>query len=99
VRLSASRDSTIFDSDGQSSRSAVAVPAAEMTRRAGALSRLLQTLTTQPHDFLAGRSLSQVEAQIFEVILDMIPSAETIEPLHSRARIARAVLNVLYERL
>jgi hypothetical protein len=51
------------------------------------------------HDFLAGRSLSQVEAQIFEVILDMIPSAETIEPLHSRARIARAVLNVLHERL
>ena len=68
------------------------VPAAEMTRRARALSSLLQTLTTQANDFLIGRSLSQVEERIFDVILDMIPSAEVIEPLHSRARIARAVL-------
>ena len=29
----------------------------------------------------------------------MIPSAEVIEPLHGRARIARAVLQLLHERL
>jgi len=75
------------------------VPPAEMTRRAYALARLLQTLTTRPNDFAPGRGLSHVQAQIFDVIFDMIPSAEVIEPLHSRARIARAVLNLLHERL
>jgi AraC family ethanolamine operon transcriptional activator len=75
------------------------VPPAEMTRRASALSSLLQTLTTHPDDFSTGGGLSQVEAQIFDVILDMIPSAEVIEPLHSRARIAREVLKLLHERL
>jgi AraC family ethanolamine operon transcriptional activator len=50
-------------------------------------------------DYLAGRALSQVESQIFDVILNMIPSAEVIEPLHSRARIARAVLQLLHDRL
>jgi AraC family ethanolamine operon transcriptional activator len=75
------------------------VPIAEMTRRASELLDLLQTLTALPNDFLTGRSLSQVEAQIFDVILDMIPSAEIIEPLHNRARIARAVLKLLQERL
>jgi AraC family ethanolamine operon transcriptional activator len=75
------------------------VPAAEMTRRASSLSSLLQTLTTQPNSFLAASCLAQVEERIFDTILDMIPSAEVVEPLHSRARIARAVLNVLHERL
>jgi AraC family transcriptional regulator, ethanolamine operon transcriptional activator len=75
------------------------VPVAEMTRRASALSDLLQALRTQSTDFLAARSLSHIEAHIFDVILDMIPSAEVIEPLHSRARIARAVLTLLHERL
>jgi len=71
----------------------------EMTRRAQALAGLLETLVTQPGDFAPGRRLWQVEAEIFDVILDMIPSAEVIEPLHSRARIARAVLAILHERL
>jgi AraC family ethanolamine operon transcriptional activator len=75
------------------------VPAAEMTRRAEALSGLLQALTTRPGDLWTDRSLPQVESQIFEVILGMIPSAEIIEPVHSRARIARAVLSLLRERL
>jgi AraC family transcriptional regulator, ethanolamine operon transcriptional activator len=75
------------------------VSPAEMTRRASSLSSLLQTLTTQPNISVAGSGLSQVEERIFEAILDMIPSAEVIEPLHSRARIARAVLNLLHERL
>jgi AraC family ethanolamine operon transcriptional activator len=74
------------------------VPADEIGRRASALSGLLQHLTRQPDDAL-GNGLSQVEARIFDVILDMIPSAEVIEPLHSRARIAREVLKVIKDRL
>jgi AraC family ethanolamine operon transcriptional activator len=85
-----------FDVDLPSPRWQVSV--AEMTRRAGSLSGLLQTLT-QPNKPLAASGLSQVEERIFDAILDMIPSAEVIEPLHSRARIARAVLNLLHERL
>jgi AraC family ethanolamine operon transcriptional activator len=75
------------------------VAPAEMTRRAAALSSLLQTLKARPEDFASGTGLSQVEAKIFDAILDMIPSAEVIEPLHSRARIARAVLACLHGRL
>jgi AraC family ethanolamine operon transcriptional activator len=74
------------------------VSPAEMTRRACALSQLLDALAAGPRQ-LPARGLSQVEARIFEVILDMIPSAEILEPLHSRARIARAVLAILQERL
>jgi AraC family transcriptional regulator, ethanolamine operon transcriptional activator len=70
----------------------------EMGRRAGALSCLLQHLTAQSsNDESSG--LPQVAARIFDVILDMIPSAEIIEPLHSRARIAREVLKLLQARL
>jgi AraC family ethanolamine operon transcriptional activator len=75
------------------------VSAPEMTRRAGALSSLLQTLQTQPISYLRGQGLSHVETRILGVVLDMIPSAEIIEPLHSRARVARAVLKILHERL
>jgi AraC family ethanolamine operon transcriptional activator len=75
------------------------VAASEMSRRATALSSLLQTLTTQPDQLLTEHSVSKVEERIFDAILDMIPSAEVIEPLHSRARIAREVLRVLKERL
>ena len=75
------------------------VPAAEMNRRASALSSLLQTLTTQANSRLPATCLSGVEERIFEAILDMIPSAEVIEPLHSRARIARGVLRVFKDRL
>jgi AraC family transcriptional regulator, ethanolamine operon transcriptional activator len=75
------------------------VASAEITRRASALSSLLQSLTNQPDYQLSGSGLSKVEERIFDVILDIIPSAEVIEPLHSRARIAREVLKVLKERL
>ena len=74
------------------------VPVDEMGRRASALSSLLQHLTRRPNAEW-GNGLSQVEARIFDVILDMIPSAELIEPLHSRARIAREILNLLHGRL
>jgi len=75
------------------------VPSAEMTRRAATLSSLLNVLTTRSDDVFEERSLQNVESQIFEVILGMIPSAEIVEPLHNRARIARAVLSLLRERL
>jgi AraC family transcriptional regulator, ethanolamine operon transcriptional activator len=75
------------------------VPADEMARRARTLSSLLEALTTQSDDLLTDRVLSRIESQIFDVILDMIPSAEVIEPLHNRASIARAVFAVLNERI
>jgi AraC family ethanolamine operon transcriptional activator len=75
------------------------LPVAEMTRRASLLSGLLQTLTERAPDFQTHQSRSRVEAKIFDVILDVIPSAEVIEPLHSRAHIARMALKLLHERL
>jgi AraC family ethanolamine operon transcriptional activator len=74
------------------------VSADEMARRAGTLCALLQSLTTNSNHYLNG-GLSRIEERISDVVLDMIPSAEIIEPLHSRARVARAVLNLLHERL
>lgn len=45
------------------------------------------------------RLLKHVESSISDTILDMIPSAETVESLHSLARIAREVLRILHDRL
>ena len=75
------------------------VPADEMARRARTLSGLLEALTTESDDLLTDQVLTRIESQIFDVILDMIPSAEIIEPLHNRASIARAVFAVLNERI
>jgi AraC family ethanolamine operon transcriptional activator len=75
------------------------VPADEMARRARTLSGLLEALTTESGDLLTDQVLPRIESQIFDVILDMIPSAEIIEPLHNRASIARAVFAVLNERI
>jgi AraC family transcriptional regulator, ethanolamine operon transcriptional activator len=86
-----------FDVDLPSPRWQVSTD--EMTQRAYSLSGLLHTLTTQPGNSLVASDLSQVEDRICDAIFEMIPSAEVIEPLHSRARIARAVLDLLQERL
>ena len=75
------------------------VPADEIARRARTLSSLLEALTTESDDLLTDQVLPRIESQIFDVILDMIPSAEVIEPLHNRASIARAVFAVLNERI
>ena len=75
------------------------VPADEIARRARTLSSLLEALTTESDDLLTDQVLPRIESQIFDVILDMIPSAEIIEPLHNRASIARAVFAVLNERI
>jgi AraC family transcriptional regulator, ethanolamine operon transcriptional activator len=53
------------------------VTAEEMGRRASALLDLLRHLTARSNDESEG--LSQMAARIFDVILDMIPSAEVIE--------------------
>ena len=50
-------------------------------------------------DLLTDQVLPRMKSQIFNVILDIIPSAEIIEPLHNRASIARAVFAVLNERI
>ena len=75
------------------------VPADEIARRARTLSSLLEALTTESDDLLTDQVLPRIKSQIFDVILDMIPSAEIIEPLHNRASIARAVFAVLNERI
>jgi AraC family transcriptional regulator, ethanolamine operon transcriptional activator len=75
------------------------VPATEMTRRAQALCDLLQVLSVRPDALWSDRSVPAAEAQIVEVILELIPSPEIVEPLHSRARIARAIPKLLLDRL
>jgi len=75
------------------------VPADEMAWRARTLSSLLETLTTESDNLLTDQVLPRIESRIFDVILDMIPCAEVIEPLHNRASIARAVFAVLNERI
>ena len=75
------------------------VSVAEMRGRANSLKHLLEMLVRSGNDYSSERALSRIESKISDVILDMIPSAEVIEPLHNRARIARAVLKVLHERL
>jgi AraC family ethanolamine operon transcriptional activator len=74
------------------------VSAPEMASRALALAGLLSELRAQSDDPAMEAGLPWIEAKISDVILDMIPSAETIEPLHNRARIARAVLQLLESR-
>jgi AraC family transcriptional regulator, ethanolamine operon transcriptional activator len=72
---------------------------AEVTGRSTALSTLLDELLDRSRIEVTAGLLTRVESRISDTILDMIPSAETVEALHSRARIARAVLQVMHDRL
>ncbi|MGP9811363.1 helix-turn-helix domain-containing protein [Rhodopseudomonas sp. NSM] len=74
------------------------VPTEELSRRTHALSALLEELATHAEMELRGAA-PQLQERIFQIILGMIPSAEIIEPLHNRARIARQLLAILNERL
>jgi AraC family transcriptional regulator, ethanolamine operon transcriptional activator len=76
-----------------------AVPSAELALRSSALSTLLNELLDQSEVEVTTGLLTRVESRISDAILDMIPSAETVESLHNRARIARAVLQMLHDRL
>jgi AraC family ethanolamine operon transcriptional activator len=75
-----------------------AVAPTEMAHRANALSILLEDLRSQSDLEATPDGLTWIESRISDTILDMIPSAEAIEALHSRARIARAVLQLLHDR-
>lgn len=72
---------------------------AEIVGRSVALSTLLDELLDRSSVEVTTGLLTRVEFEISDTILDMIPSAETVEALHSRARIARAMLDVLHSRL
>jgi AraC family transcriptional regulator, ethanolamine operon transcriptional activator len=74
------------------------VSTAEMTLRSNALSSLLHNLLDRSKVEVTDGLLTRIESRISDTILDMIPSAEVIESLHSRARIARAVLQFLHDR-
>jgi AraC family transcriptional regulator, ethanolamine operon transcriptional activator len=74
------------------------VTAAEMAVRSNGLKALLDDLLNRSETDVTAGLLTQVESRISDTILDMIPSAELIESLPSRARIARAVLRLLHER-
>lgn len=75
-----------------------AVSSAELALRSNALSTLLNELLDQSEVEVSTGLLTRVESRISDAILDMIPSAEIIESLHSRARVARAVLQLLHDR-
>jgi AraC family ethanolamine operon transcriptional activator len=72
---------------------------AQLRGRANSLNHLLEALVRGGNHYSAEHAAARVESTILDVILDIIPSAEVIEPLHNRARIARAVLRVLRENL
>jgi AraC family ethanolamine operon transcriptional activator len=75
-----------------------AVLPAEMALRSNKLCRLLEELLDGSEVGITEGLLTHVESRISDTILDMIPSAEVIESFHSRARIARAVLQLLHDR-
>jgi AraC family transcriptional regulator, ethanolamine operon transcriptional activator len=74
----------------------------QLTFRANALSGLIDDLkkarTLENYSLISPNGIAHIESRISDAILDMIPSAEMIESSHSRARVARAVLDVFRER-
>jgi AraC family ethanolamine operon transcriptional activator len=71
---------------------------AELSSRANILADFLDNLLNQPDFDLTSEALASIETKISSAILDLIPSPEVIEALHNRARIARAVLQLLHDR-
>jgi AraC family ethanolamine operon transcriptional activator len=70
----------------------------ELMRRARKLSTFQSDLLAQPDLEVLPEGLASIESRISDSILSLIPSAEVIEGLHSRARIARAILQLLHDR-
>ena len=77
----------------------LATSRADLAQRAHKLSQLLTAIANRPAIARTGHAVSSLEAGIFDVILDIIPSAEKIEALHYRARVAREVLSILHESI
>jgi len=75
------------------------VTASELKLRSQKLSTLLGEILTQSKLGVTAGLLRHLEARVSDTILDMIPSAESVEAYHSRARIAREVLRLLHDRL
>lgn len=69
----------------------------EMARRAVSLSRLLEDLVAVPDMEVTGGLIERARAQIADAVLDIIPTAEAVEPLPARAQIARKVMDLLVE--
>jgi AraC family ethanolamine operon transcriptional activator len=74
----------------------LSVSRAELAVRARWLAVLLDELGGRTD--LTANGLGRIEAEISDIILDIIPSAEIIESFHNRARIARKVLELLHDR-
>jgi AraC family ethanolamine operon transcriptional activator len=76
-----------------------AVSPAEMARRANVLLKLIDDLSRQSKNEATSGLIKHMESKIADIILDMIPSSEIIEPYFNRAQIARKVLQVIRDRL
>lgn len=74
-----------------------AVTGTEMARRSSTLSQLHRELLDQSKVGVMPGLVRRIQSRISDTILDIIPSAEALEALHSRARIARSVLELLDE--
>lgn len=73
------------------------VAPSEMARRATALSDLLDDLRAVPGTEVNAGLIERAQARIADTILDIIPSAEAVEPLPARARIARRAMDLLVQ--
>lgn len=71
----------------------------EMTRRSMTLAALLDAMLHRNGTPISEGVLKRIEDGICSIVLDIIPSAEAIEPLHHRARIARELLAILRENI
>lgn len=71
----------------------------EMAQRANALASFLQEAMNGEEAFADVGALQRIEDGICSAVLDIIPSADIIEPLHHRARVARELHALLRETL
>jgi AraC family ethanolamine operon transcriptional activator len=77
----------------------LALSSGEMMQRASALADLLNGAMSDEDSFANAGGLARIEDGICSAVLDIIPSAEVIEPLHHRARIARELLAILRDNV
>jgi AraC family ethanolamine operon transcriptional activator len=91
------RGDTRFDTKLNSPH--LALSSGEMMQRAMALADLLNGAMSDEESFADAGRLARIEDGICSAVLDIIPSAEVIEPLHHRARVARELLAILRENV
>ncbi|CAH2401838.1 helix-turn-helix domain-containing protein [Mesorhizobium ventifaucium] len=66
----------------------------EIVRRGAILARLLRLLLTSAGD-ASPDALADIEGQVVDVVLGMVPSTDVTEPLHRRARVAMKLRDML----